>query len=205
MNPLASILSIDRIPHAWQVIATLLAVASLWTLCWWLSEKGKLDLAATGLSFYIVALLRQIGGSMSSRAPKEFQRTAGIFDTARAEFAAGMASRKVAESRADRQSVDYPRCPPFIAACVASPVLFKGIAASFKTAAEPSEPKGGRPMSTEHARHTAAEQITRDIADCLPTGTTVVHRLLVLAADELAREVTRTTTAEPGPDIWEDI
>lgn len=96
MNPLVkSILPTDRLPHIWQVLATLLAVASIFTLCWWLSQKGLLDLAATGASFYVVTFMRQLGPSLAKKAPREFEKTAGLIDTARRDMAEWMANRKL--------------------------------------------------------------------------------------------------------------
>lgn len=162
MDPLTRILPTDRLPHVWQVIATLLAVASLWTLCWWLSEQGMLDLAATGLAFYVVTLTKQIGGSLSSRAPKEFKATAGLVDTARADFAAWMANRKLLShvlialavtilflvGRFVASTVMAMIASPWlalavglaVAAAVASPVLVRGVIASMKSGTETKEP-----------------------------------------------------------------
>lgn len=61
-------------------------------------------------------------------------------------------------------------------------------------------------MSAETStRLAAAEQIARAVADALPSGTTTAGTLLVLAADELAREHDRSTADDLGHDLWEDI
>lgn len=86
----------DRLPHVWQVLATLLGVAAVFVLCWYLSQKGLLDLAATAISFYAVTLIRQIGASLTRRVPKEFKATAGLIDQARADFTDWMRNRKLA-------------------------------------------------------------------------------------------------------------
>lgn len=102
VNPLLRALPSDKLPHVWQVCSTLLAVASMFTLCWWLSKNGLLDLAATGISFFAVTFLRMVGPSLAKRAPREFERTAGLLDTARADFAQWMSHRKLLRGRADR-------------------------------------------------------------------------------------------------------
>lgn len=84
----------DRLPHGWQVLATLFAVASVFTMCWWLSQKGLLDLAATGISFYVMTLMRQLAPNFTERAPKEFSATATLIDQASADFQVWMSSRK---------------------------------------------------------------------------------------------------------------
>lgn len=96
MNPLLkAVVPTDRLPHIWQVLATLLGVSSVVVLAWYLSQNGLLDLAATGIAFYTTTLLRQLGGGLSRRAPKEFAKTAGLLDTARVEFREWMSSRKL--------------------------------------------------------------------------------------------------------------
>lgn len=95
MNPLLRSLPTDRLPHGWQVLATLLAVASAFTLCWWLTKLGLIDLAATAASFYALTLVRQIAPSLAARAPVELKATATLIDTARADLAAWMASRRL--------------------------------------------------------------------------------------------------------------
>lgn len=85
----------DKLPHGWQVLATLFAVASVFTLCWWLSQKGLLDLASTGVSFYAMTLARNLAPNVSDRAPKEFAGTAQLIDQARTDFQTWVNNRKV--------------------------------------------------------------------------------------------------------------
>lgn len=96
MNPLLrDALPTDRLPHVWQVLATLLMVASVFTLCWYLTQKGLLDLAATGVSFYAVTFLRQLGPSLTKKAPDEFKRSAGMIDAFREDLGVWMGNRKL--------------------------------------------------------------------------------------------------------------
>lgn len=90
-----AVLPTDKLPHIWQVLATVLVGASVFVLCWYLSQKGLLDLAATALSFYAVTFLRQLGPSLTKKAPQEFRRTVGLIDTVREDLGAWMANRKV--------------------------------------------------------------------------------------------------------------
>lgn len=164
MNPLLKVLPTDRLPHIWQVLATLLAVASVFTLCWWLSQQGLLDLAATAISFYVVSMMRMLGPSLAKRAPREFRRTAGLLDTARAEAAEWMANRKLLSlaiiaflstvafliGRFIASTVMTAIGSPWLAlaggfavsAAVSSPVLLKSIMESFKGAS--GQGKGGQ-------------------------------------------------------------
>lgn len=89
------VLPSDRLPHGWQVLATLLAGASIFTLCWYLSQRGLLDLAATGISFYLVTFVRSLGGALTARAPKEFKRSASLIDTMRSDWDTWMANRRL--------------------------------------------------------------------------------------------------------------
>ena len=155
MNPLFKALPTDRLPHGWQVLATLLAGGAVFTLCWYLSQKGLLDIAATGLSFFIFTLIRQLGTSLTSRAPSEFAKSASMIDAFRADLAAWSANRKMLThvliafgatllflaGRAIASTVMVLIASPWlalalglmVAAAVASPVLVKGIADSIKT------------------------------------------------------------------------
>lgn len=90
------ILPTDRLPHGWQVAATLLGVASIFTLCWYLSEKGLLDLAATGLTFFVMTVVRLIGPSLQKRAPAEFKGSAALLDQLRLDYSTWVQSRKLA-------------------------------------------------------------------------------------------------------------
>lgn len=171
MNPLLkSVLPTDRLPHIWQVIATLLAVASTFVLCWYLSQKGLLDLAATGVSFYAITFLRQLAPSLSGKAPREFKKTAGLIDTARADFAEWMANRKMLSLaiialiatiafltfRYIASILMVAIASPWLAlavglalaAAVASPVMIKGIITSF-TKRNETKPEDRDEKSTE--------------------------------------------------------
>lgn len=163
MNPIfKAILPTDRLPHVWQVLATLLAVAATFVLCWYLSQKGLLDLAATGVSFYIVTFLRQLAPSLARKAPKELKRTAGLIDTAREDFAMWMANRKLLSLalialavtvmflvfRYIASVVMVAIASPWLAlavglalaAAVASPVMVKGIVHAVTKGYEPASP-----------------------------------------------------------------
>ena len=153
MHPLLKALPTDRLPHVWQVLATLLAVASLFTLCWYLSQYGLLDLAATAVSFFTITFLRQLAPSLASRAPSELRQTASLLDTARTELAAYLRNRKTFTlalfsivatvcfliGRALASIVLVAIASPWLAlsgglllgAVVASPVLAKSVIASF--------------------------------------------------------------------------
>lgn len=144
----------DKLPHGWQVLATLFAVASVFTLCWYLSQKGLLDLAATGLSFFIMTLSRHLAPSFSQRAPNEFKATATLLDQARADFDKWMKSRKLLSLVVISFAytvlfliVRYTAslfmafiASPWLAlaiglalaACVASPVLVREVTSGFK-------------------------------------------------------------------------
>lgn len=95
MNPLLRVLPTDRLSHGWQVLATLLAGASFFVLCWYLSKQGLLDLAATGLAFFVVSLVRQLGSVVTSRVPKEFVKSASMVAQLRADLSEWMANRKL--------------------------------------------------------------------------------------------------------------
>lgn len=92
-TPIARALPTDRLPHGWQVLATMLLAGSLFALGWALSQAGLLDVASTGLAFFTVTLARQMGVSLSSRAPREFAGTARIIDQARTDFQNWVAGR----------------------------------------------------------------------------------------------------------------
>lgn len=155
MNPLLKVLPTDRLPHTFQIIATIFAGASIFTLCWYLSMKGLLDLAATGLCFFILQFLRSSGVPLARRAPAEFTQTATMLDTARAEFAEWMSNRKLLSriilaflatviflvGRMISAMVLTWIASPWLAlalglavtAVVVSPVLFKALADSFRS------------------------------------------------------------------------
>lgn len=92
-TPLRHALPTDRLPHGWQVISVLLLVGALFSLGWALSQAGLLDLAATGIAFFTTTLVRQMGVSITSRAPKEFEGSARLIDQVRSDFALWLAHR----------------------------------------------------------------------------------------------------------------
>ena len=94
-TPIARALPTDRLPHGWQVLATMLLAGSLFALGWALNQAGLLDVASTGLAFWAVTFARQMGVSLSRRAPKEFAGTARIIDQLRADFTAWIAGRTI--------------------------------------------------------------------------------------------------------------
>lgn len=94
-TPLSRALPTDRLPHGFQVLATVLLTGALFAIGWALSEAGLLDLAATGLAFFVVTFARQMGVGLSSRAPKEFAGSAKIIDQIRADWTAWIAHRTV--------------------------------------------------------------------------------------------------------------
>lgn len=154
MNPLLRALPTDRLPHGWQLLATLLAVASAFTFCWYISQHGWVDIAASGVAFYAVTFLRMLGPNLAKRAPREFRRTASILDTARGEFAEWMGNRKLLSlaiialvstvvfliGRFVASTLMIAISSPWLAlavglalaAAVASPVLVKSLVESFK-------------------------------------------------------------------------
>lgn len=157
---LTRILPTDRLPHGWQVAAVLLGVASIFTLCWYLSEKGLLDLAATGLSFFVVTLLRLLGPSLESKAPAEFKTSAALIDQLRADYARWVGSRKISSQmliafvltisfligRFIAATVLTAIASPWLAlalglmlaAVVASPVLVRGVIQAMKAKGTPA-------------------------------------------------------------------
>lgn len=154
---LSTILPTDRLPHGWQVIAVLLGVASVFTLCWYLSEQGLLDLAATALSFFILTLIRLLGPSLESKAPREFKRSAALFDQLRRDYAHWMTERRLSSQmviafvmtvcflvgRFIASTVLTAIASPWLAlalglmlaAAVASPVLVRGLMDTVKSGA----------------------------------------------------------------------
>ena len=82
----------DRLPHGWQVLATILAVGGLFSIAWGLSIAGQLDLAASGLSFFVMTLLPRLGwaGRVS-----EFSGTLEIIRQMRSDWDRYMGRRGV--------------------------------------------------------------------------------------------------------------
>lgn len=83
----------DRLPHAWQVLATLLAVGALFSLGWSLSQSGALDLVATALSFFLLRLLGQLG--WRPRTGGHFKGTSALVEQARRDYEAWSQSHGV--------------------------------------------------------------------------------------------------------------
>lgn len=92
-SPLSRALPTDRLPHGFQVLATMLLTGSLFAIGWALSEAGLLDLASTGLAFFVVTFARQMG--LSSRAPREFAGTAQIVTQMRSDWTGWVEGRTV--------------------------------------------------------------------------------------------------------------
>ncbi|SMX86169.1 hypothetical protein [Brevibacterium aurantiacum] len=81
--------------HAWHVGATCLLVGAIFSLAWALSRAGMLDLAATGLAFFVTALARQMGIGLSTAAPREFEGSANLLRQLQADFARWLSTRSV--------------------------------------------------------------------------------------------------------------
>lgn len=92
-TPLSRALPTDRLPHGWQVAATLLLTGALFALGWALSQAGLLDIAATGLAFFGVALARQMRVGFTTRAPREFSGSARMLDQIRSDFQTWLSGR----------------------------------------------------------------------------------------------------------------
>lgn len=145
----SAVLPTDRLPHGWQVLSIILGTASMFVLCWYLSQQGLLDLAATGLAFFALTMVRLTGPSLSSRVPREFQRSAGIIDALREDYQQWVASRRLASQtilallmtiafmigRYIASAVLYAIATPWlavsvgllVAAAIASPVLVRTV------------------------------------------------------------------------------
>ena len=81
--------------HIWHVAGTVLLVGAIVSLAWALSQAGMLDLAATGLSFFLVTLMRQLGVGLTTVAPREFDGSANLIRQLQADFARWIATRSV--------------------------------------------------------------------------------------------------------------
>lgn len=84
----------DRLPHGWQVLATLLAIGAVFSLGWSLSKAGALDLAATALSFFLLRLLGQLGWRPRSTGG-HFEGTFSVVSQLRSDYASWSASHGV--------------------------------------------------------------------------------------------------------------
>src|SRR5699024_44870 len=86
----------SALPCRFQIAATLIPTASLTVLCCYRSPNRLRALAATGFSFFIVTVTRQIAPSLSSRADKtDFANSAQIIDALRNDFSAWMSHRRI--------------------------------------------------------------------------------------------------------------
>ena len=84
----------DKISHGWNVLGTLLLGGALFAAAWGLSQAGQLDMAATGLSFFVMTMLRFTGPSLMKRAP-EFAGTSALVNQARADLSSWLESRRL--------------------------------------------------------------------------------------------------------------
>lgn len=84
----------DKISHGWNVLGTLLLGGALFAAAWGLSQAGQLDMAATGLSFFVMTMVRFTGPSLMKRAP-EFAGTSALVNQARSDLANWLASRRL--------------------------------------------------------------------------------------------------------------
>lgn len=82
----------DRLPHGWQVAATIFAIGGAFSIAWGLSVAGQLDLAASGLSFFVMTLLPRLG--WAGRVT-EFRGTLDIVRQMREDWSAYMGRRGV--------------------------------------------------------------------------------------------------------------
>lgn len=81
--------------HIWHVLGTILLVGAVFSLAWALSAAGLLDIAATGLAFFTVTFMRQMGVGLSTHAPREFEGSANLLRQVQADFQRWLASRSV--------------------------------------------------------------------------------------------------------------
>lgn len=81
--------------HVWHVGATCLLVGAVFSLAWALSRAGMLDLAATGVAFFVTAFARQMGIGLSTAAPREFERSTNLLRQLQADFARWLSTRSV--------------------------------------------------------------------------------------------------------------
>lgn len=164
MNPLMKVLPTDRLPHGFQIGATVALGAGIFVLCWYLSKEGMLEIAATAMTYFVIQLGRMSGTSLAKRAPVEFKDTATMIDTARRDYATWMSNRKLLSHfilaalatglfitcRFLASTVMTIIASPLLAialglgvtAFVISPVLFKGVVDSFKDRYE-TQPQAG--------------------------------------------------------------
>lgn len=96
MSPIASlVLPTDRLPHAWTVAGTVLMGGAVTMAAWWMSTSGLAELAATGLAFWLLTLVRMLSPGLQRLAPGEMQDSARILDTIRRDLAAWTGTRSI--------------------------------------------------------------------------------------------------------------
>lgn len=81
--------------HAWHVGATCLLVGAIFSLAWALSQAGMLDLAATGVAFFVTTFARQMGIGLTTAAPREFEGSANLLRQLQADFSRWLSTRSL--------------------------------------------------------------------------------------------------------------
>lgn len=96
MSALASlVLPTDRLSHAWTVAGTVLMGGAVTMAAWWMSTSGLAELAATGLAFWLLTLVRMLSPGLQRLAPDEMQDSARMLDVLRRDLAAWMGTRSI--------------------------------------------------------------------------------------------------------------
>ena len=171
MSPLMKVLPTDKLPHGFQIGATVALGAGIFTLCWYLSNAGMLEIAATGLTYFIITLGRLSGTNLTKRVRGDFDDTAKIVETVRRDYVKWVSKRKLLSHailaalatllfivcRFLASTVMTIIASPLLAialglgvtAFVISPVLFKGIVDSFKERVG-TQPDAGEGQSAAH-------------------------------------------------------
>lgn len=83
------IVNIDNNSRIYQIVATLLAISAVGMLAYALAENGWLDIAATGLTMFMVQLIKLLFVNGLIRIPKgkgEFSESAGLLATLLKDF-----------------------------------------------------------------------------------------------------------------------
>lgn len=164
MSPLMKVLPTDKLPHGFQIGATVALGGAIFVLCWYLSNAGMLEIAATGLTYFIIQLVRLSGTGLTKRVKGDFKDTAKIVETVRNDYVKWVSKRKLLSHTilAALATVLFIGCrflastvmtiiaSPLLAialglgitAFVISPVLFKGMFDSFKERVG-SQPQAG--------------------------------------------------------------
>lgn len=81
--------------HIWHVLGTVLLVGAVFSLAWALSAAGMLDLAATGVAYFVVTLARQMGVGLTTAAPREFAGSAQLISQLQTDFARWLSTRSM--------------------------------------------------------------------------------------------------------------